>query len=218
MSETQALALLGLTSSHCRACRADSLINYLRLYFCHAQPAGAIAAGLLLILCVFLLLLLFRVLGSTAENFFSPILTQLSQELGLPPRLAGGMLVLGLILCCNCTPDCDCNHLTIIAVTFLALGNGAPDISSSIAAVRAGQYKLALGSLLGKGQALTGTCMESWLLHSGVQCMKLHFTAWSCARYVSSALGGLHYIFVVPRHQVQNHTTQLLHGHIAHKD
>ncbi|KAL3137711.1 hypothetical protein ABBQ38_004978 [Trebouxia sp. C0009 RCD-2024] len=106
-------------------CDSDSLINYLRLYFCHAQPAGAIAAGLLLILCVFLLLLLFRVLGSTAENFFSPILTQLSQELGLPPRLAG--------------------------VTFLALGNGAPDISSSIAAVRAGQYKLALGSLLGGG-------------------------------------------------------------------
>ena len=35
------------------------------------------------------------------------------------------------------------------AVTFLALGNGAPDISASIAAVRAGQYKLALGSLLG---------------------------------------------------------------------
>ena len=37
-----------------------------------------------------LLLLLFRVLGSTAEDFFSPILTQLSQELGLPPRFAGG--------------------------------------------------------------------------------------------------------------------------------
>ena len=37
------------------------------------------------------LLLLFRVLGSTAENFFSPILTQLSQEIGLPPRFAGGV-------------------------------------------------------------------------------------------------------------------------------
>ena len=37
------------------------------------------------------LLLLFRVLGSTAENFFSPILTQLSQEMGLPPRFAGGV-------------------------------------------------------------------------------------------------------------------------------
>ena len=39
-----------------------------------------------------LLLLLFRILSSTAEDFFSPILTQLSQELGLPPRFAGGEL------------------------------------------------------------------------------------------------------------------------------
>lgn len=38
------------------------------------------------------LFLLFRVLSSTAENFFSPILTQLSQEMGLPPRFAGGVL------------------------------------------------------------------------------------------------------------------------------
>ena len=38
----------------------------------------------------------------------------------------------------------------MLAVTFLALGNGAPDISASIAAVRAGQYKMALGSLLGE--------------------------------------------------------------------
>ena len=36
------------------------------------------------------LLLLFRVLGSTAEDFFSPILTHLAQDLSLPPRLAGG--------------------------------------------------------------------------------------------------------------------------------
>ena len=40
------------------------------------------------------LFLLFRVLSSTAENFFSPILTQLSQEMGLPPRFAGGMPLL----------------------------------------------------------------------------------------------------------------------------
>ena len=46
-------------------------------------------------------------------------------------------------------------HSIMVAVTFLALGNGAPDISSSIAAVRAGQYKLALGSLLGIGLTVT---------------------------------------------------------------
>lgn len=157
MSGTQAYGSARLCIADRRACHADSLINYLQLYFCHAQPAGTVAAGLLLILCVFLLLLLFRVLGSTAENFFSPILTQLSQELGLPPRLAGGMLVLGLILCYKCPSNSDCERVIINAVTFLALGNGAPDISSSIAAVRAGQYKLALGSLLGTGRVLTGT-------------------------------------------------------------
>lgn len=35
-------------------------------------------------------------------------------------------------------------------MTFLALGNGAPDISSSIAAIRAGNFEMALGALLGE--------------------------------------------------------------------
>ena len=38
----------------------------------------------------------------------------------------------------------------VCAVTFLALGNGAPDISSSIAAIRAGNFEMALGALLGE--------------------------------------------------------------------
>ena len=37
-----------------------------------------------------------------------------------------------------------------IAVTLLALGNGAPDLVSSIAFVRAGQYRVAISGLLGK--------------------------------------------------------------------
>ena len=41
------------------------------------------------------------------------------------------------------------------AVTFLALGNGAPDISASIAAIGAGNYDLAMGSLLGMPQSLS---------------------------------------------------------------
>ena len=40
--------------------------------------------------CLFWLMLLFCVLGSTSEEFFSPILSQLSEEMGLPPRFAGG--------------------------------------------------------------------------------------------------------------------------------
>ena len=48
------------------------------------------------------------------------------------------------------SPALQAHGTCMLAVTFLALGNGAPDISASIAAVRAGQYKMALGSLLGE--------------------------------------------------------------------
>ena len=103
MSELLQRIFLAVAFLYPCACHADSIVDYIRLYFCYAKPAGVVVAGLLQILCVFLLLLLFRILGSTAENFFSPILTQLSQELGLPPRLAGGMLTLCLCLVSTCS-------------------------------------------------------------------------------------------------------------------
>lgn len=62
-------------------------------------------------------------MGHAADEYFSSILSQISQDMGLPPRLGG--------------------------VTLLALGNGAPDLSSAIAAVRSGNYPLALGALTG---------------------------------------------------------------------
>jgi sodium/potassium/calcium exchanger 6 len=65
------------------------------------------------------LALLFRLMARTADGFLSATLSQLSQDLGLPPRLAG--------------------------VTLLALGNGAPDLSSCIAAVKSGNYRRAPG-------------------------------------------------------------------------
>ena len=39
-------------------------------------------------------LLVFRLLSTTAEEFFSPILTQISQDFYFPPRLAGGQFAL----------------------------------------------------------------------------------------------------------------------------
>ena len=74
------------------ACIADSQINYMVLYYCHARLGGYALATAALLGALLWLLLLFRVLGSTADSFFSPILGQLSQELGLPPRLAGGAM------------------------------------------------------------------------------------------------------------------------------
>jgi sodium/potassium/calcium exchanger 6 len=73
-----------------------------------------------------LLIVLFRILGSTAEEFFSPGLEMFSIKLGLPERFAG--------------------------VTLLALGNGAPDVASTVNAIRNDRkrgYLLALGELTG---------------------------------------------------------------------
>lgn len=72
------------------------------------------------------LIVMFRILGSTAEEFFSPGLEMLSLELGLPERFAG--------------------------VTLLALGNGAPDVASTVNAIlndRKSGYRIALGELTG---------------------------------------------------------------------
>uniref|UniRef100_A0A7S3L734 Sodium/calcium exchanger membrane region domain-containing protein n=1 Tax=Amphora coffeiformis TaxID=265554 RepID=A0A7S3L734_9STRA len=75
---------------------------------------------------ILFLLVLFRILGSTAEEFFSPGLEMMSLELGLPERFAG--------------------------VTLLALGNGAPDVASTVSAILNDKklgYRMALGELTG---------------------------------------------------------------------
>ena len=87
--------------------------------------------------------MLFVLLGSTADDYFSPALEQLSEDAGLPPRFAG--------------------------VTLLALGNGAPDVSSNVHLVasdavgeRAG-LDTALGALTGAGMFVT-TCVAGMVM------------------------------------------------------
>jgi len=94
------------------------------------------------------LVLLFRMLGSTAEDYFSPSLEMFSMKMGLPPRFAG--------------------------VTLLALGNGAEDVGEIISAItgdpRQG-YQLSLGALT--GSAMFITCIVSTLVilvAGGVNC------------------------------------------------
>ena len=70
---------------------------------------------------------LFLALGLTADAFFVPILTRISDILGLNESVAG--------------------------ITLVALGNGAPDIFSAIASFTNNDpkvAKLAIGALLGK--------------------------------------------------------------------
>jgi hypothetical protein len=78
-------------------------------------------------------LLLFRLLGSTAEDYFSPSLEMFSVKLGLPPRFAG--------------------------VSLLALGNGAADVSATMSAIMGDEengYKLSLGALSGAAMLVGG--------------------------------------------------------------
>jgi len=79
------------------------------------------------------MILLFRLLGSTAEDFFSPSLEMFSVKLGLPPRFAG--------------------------VSLLALGNGAADVSATMSAIMGDEengYELSLGALSGAAMLVGG--------------------------------------------------------------
>lgn len=93
--------------------------------FCHSWNPTTYCILLSPILLLWLVTL-FRMLGSTAEYFFSPSLEMFSVKLGLPPRFAG--------------------------VSLLALGNGAADVSATVNAIcvdTENGYKLSLGALTG---------------------------------------------------------------------
>ncbi len=105
----------------------------------------------LIILSPFLLLgltILFRLLGTTAEEYFSPSLEMFSLKLGLPPRFAG--------------------------VTLLALGNGAADVSATINAIVSDPengYLMSLGALTGAAMFIT-TCIAGAVIvvNDGLVC------------------------------------------------
>lgn len=107
--------------------------------YTYIQMLAAMAVPLFI-----LLVLLFRMLGSTAEDFFSPSLEMFSRKLGLPPRFAG--------------------------VTLLALGNGAADVSATINAITSNPeegYLMALG-------ALTGAAMFIGTVVAGIVIVTAH--------------------------------------------
>lgn len=116
------------------------------------------------------LLLLFRLLATTADSYFSPALESFSFELGLPPRFAGA--------------------------TLLALGNGSPDLGSTVNAIllwdenssisigddninrsknniknSGGSWTMSLGSLAGGGM-FVGTIVCGLLIQkcNGIPC------------------------------------------------
>lgn len=105
----------------------DGFINYIKAAFC-LLPTNL--TPLVITLCIIWLLFLFLILGLTASKFFCPNLSAISTSLHLTHNVAG--------------------------VTFLALGNGAPDIFSAMAAFSNPHTAgLAVGALFGAGIFVT---------------------------------------------------------------
>lgn len=94
-------------------------IPYLQSYFCSSSTARPFLFAGYILWLIFL----FSTLGISASDFFCPNLATLASILGLDENVAG--------------------------VTFLAFGNGSPDVFSTFSAMRANSGSLAIGELLG---------------------------------------------------------------------
>jgi len=79
---------------------------------------------------------LFSTLGISASDFFCPNLASISVILGLDENVAG--------------------------VTFLALGNGSPDVFSTFSAMKANSGGLAIGELIGQQALSSQSLSEAW--------------------------------------------------------
>ncbi|XP_072839620.2 mitochondrial sodium/calcium exchanger protein isoform X1 [Pogona vitticeps] len=105
----------------------DGFLNYLNGVFCVFPHS---LQSLAVVLYVLWLLYLFVILGVTAEKFFCPNLSAISTKLKLAHNVAG--------------------------VTFLAFGNGAPDVFSAVVAFSDPRTAgLAIGALFGAGIFVT---------------------------------------------------------------
>ncbi|CAL1393544.1 unnamed protein product [Linum trigynum] len=100
---------------------STGLVNYLAIHFCIFNGESTFSVPILALF----ILLQFYILIKTAQSHFSIVTTKLAGHLNLSPSMGG--------------------------VTLLALGNGAPDVFASLAAVRSGQYRTGFGAILSAG-------------------------------------------------------------------
>ncbi|CAK7204457.1 hypothetical protein SEUCBS139899_007214 [Sporothrix eucalyptigena] len=113
---------------------AAGLLPYITFYYCSMQHAQPVAFMMLVIW----LGLLFTTIGIAASDFFSVNLGTIASILGLSESLAG--------------------------VTFLAFGNGSPDVFSTFAAMGSNSGSMAVGELIGAAGFITGVVAGSMAL------------------------------------------------------
>jgi sodium/potassium/calcium exchanger 6 len=105
--------------------------HYLNQYYCTKPVLRPAVFAGLIIWLIFL----FSTLGISASDFFTPNLATIAQLLGLDENVAG--------------------------VTFLAFGNGSPDVFSTFSAMRANSGSLAIGELLGAASFIVSCVVGS---------------------------------------------------------
>lgn len=129
-----------LAKDQCAFVRANclddepGLISYLTFYYCTLGNAKPVA----FIILTLWLGLLFSTIGIAASDFFSVNLSTIASVLGLPESLAG--------------------------VTFLAFGNGSPDVFSTFAAMNSNSGSMAIGELIGAAGFITAVVAGSMAL------------------------------------------------------
>ncbi|RDL36694.1 uncharacterized protein BP5553_06046 [Venustampulla echinocandica] len=110
------------------------LFSYLSLYYCNLSTAKPLA---FMILALWLALL-FTMIGIAASDFFCINLSTIANILGMSESMAG--------------------------VTFLAFGNGSPDVFSTFAAMNSNSGSLAVGELIGAAGFITAVVAGSMAL------------------------------------------------------
>jgi len=103
----------------------SGIIPYLTIYYCDFYYNRFAGFALLTLW----LGLLFSTIGIAASDFFSPNLQTIANVLNMPENLAG--------------------------VTFLAIGNGSPDVFSTVMAMRSNSAAMAVGELIGAASFIT---------------------------------------------------------------
>lgn len=110
------------------------LISYLQLYYCKLPKAKPVA----FVILVLWISLLFSTIGIAASDFFCINLSTIASILGMSESMAG--------------------------VTFLAFGNGSPDVFSTFAAMKSHSGSLAIGELIGAAGFITAVVAGSMAL------------------------------------------------------
>ena len=133
------------------------LFSYLQLYYCRLDHAKPVA----FVILVLWLGLLFSTIGIAASDFFCINLSTIAGILGMSESMAG--------------------------VTFLAFGNGSPDVFSTFAAMSTHSGSLAIGELIGAAGFITAVVAGSMALVRPFQVARKSFVRDICFFIVAAS-------------------------------